>query len=249
MNILERLQARLRRESFQPTLVSAIFTPTYIIRRELLRAIKDLAPSISGSILDFGCGSKPYEFLFSGAASYLGVDLEGTGHDHSDSKVDVFYDGELLPFPDEMFDAVVSFEVFEHVFNLSDVLAEIRRVTKPSGTLLISIPFAWHEHEQPYDFARYTSFGITHILAQSGYEVIKAKKTATHILATFQMFIAYLTLIRPRARILRLLRQMCLILPCTMLAYLLNGLLPKKDEYFCNLVVLARKMPDFAETR
>jgi len=245
MIILEKLRTRMRRESFQPTLLSAILTPTYIIRRGLLRAIQNLAPSISGNILDFGCGSKPYEFLFSGAASYLGVDLKGAGHDHVDSKVDVFYDGKLLPFPDEAFDAVVSFEVFEHVFNLSDVLAEIRRVTKPSGTLLISIPFAWHEHEQPYDFARYTSFGITHILSKLGYEVVTVKKTTTHILATFQMFIANLTLIRPRFRIVRILRQVCLIFPITALAYLLNRLLPKRDEYFCNLVVFAKKTPDF----
>ncbi len=244
MAIFEKLQARIRKESFRPTILSAVLAPTYIIRRELLRAIQELAPSISGNILDFGCGSKPYEFLFSGAASYLGVDLEGTGHDHADSKVDVFYDGKRLPFPDEAFDAVVSFEVFEHVFNLSDVLAEIRRVTKPSGTLLISIPFAWHEHEQPYDFARYTSFGITHILSRSGYEVVKAKKTTTHILATFQMFIAYLTLVRPRISLFRLLLQVCLIFPVTAVAYLLNGLLPKRDEYFCNFVVLAKKMPD-----
>jgi SAM-dependent methyltransferase len=244
MNILEKLRLRMRTESFQPTLLSAIFTPTYIIRHELLRAIQDLAPSISGDVLDFGCGSKPYESFFSGAASYLGVDLEGTGHDHADSKVDVFYDGKVLPFPDDAFDTVVSFEVFEHVFNLSDVLTEIRRVTKPHGTLLISIPFAWHEHEQPYDFARYTSFGITHILVTSGYEIVEVKKTATHILATFQMLIAYLTLIRPRIRILRMLQQVCLIFPCTALAYLLNQLLPKRDEYFSNLVVLAKKMPD-----
>ena len=61
MNILEKFRARMRRERFQPTLLSAIFTPTYIIRRELLRSIEGLAPSISGNILDFGCGSKPYE--------------------------------------------------------------------------------------------------------------------------------------------------------------------------------------------
>ena len=247
MNILEKLRARIRRESFHPTLLSAIFSPTYITRRELFRAIQNLAPSVSGAVLDFGCGSKPYEFLFSEAESYFGVDLEGTGHDHVDSKVDLFYDGKLLPFSDEAFDAVVSFEVFEHVFNLADILPEIRRVTKPTGTLLISIPFAWHEHEQPYDFARYTSFGIAHILSTSGYEVVKVKKTTTHILATFQMFIAYLTLIGPRSRFVRAIRQVCFIFPCTALAYLLNSLLPKRDEYFCNLVVLAKKMPNLPE--
>jgi SAM-dependent methyltransferase len=236
-----KLASRLRREVYQPSWLGAILRPDYIIRGGLFRTIRSLAPSIEGVVLDFGCGSRPYQELFTGATRYIGVDLEVSGHDHSDSRVDVFYDGKTLPFPDETFDAVLSFEVFEHVFNLSDLLAEIRRVTKPHGTLLISLPFAWHEHEQPYDFARYTSFGIKHLLSESGYEVVQLEKTTTHILATFQMFIAYLTLIRPRARILRLLRQVCLIFPCTVLAYVLSGLLPKRDEYFCNLVLKARK--------
>ena len=106
-----------------------------------------------------GCGSKPYENLFVHADKYIGCDVEVSGHNHSDSKIDYFFDGKKLPFSDGTFDAVVSFEVFEHVFNLPEILTEINRVTKEKGTLLISIPFAYGEHEIPYDFARYTSFG------------------------------------------------------------------------------------------
>jgi SAM-dependent methyltransferase len=199
-----------------------------------------MAPSITGSLLDFGCGSKPYEALFTKANSYIGVDLETTGHDHVDSKVDVYYDGRALPFEADQFDAVVSFEVFEHVFNLTEVLDEIRRVTKESGFLLISIPFAWPEHEIPYDFARYTSFGIAHVLNCSGYEVINTKKTTTHVLAVFQLFADYLAQLGPRSWI-RPILQLMVIFPTTLFAYLLNSILPKRYAYFCNSVVLARK--------
>jgi SAM-dependent methyltransferase len=241
INIIEKLKARLRRESFQPTVLSFVLSQSYIIRRGLFLAIKELAPNISSSVLDFGCGSKPYESLFTNATSYTGVDLEATGHNHSYSKVDVFYDGKTLPFEDSQFDAVVSFEVFEHVFNLPEVLLEINRVTKASGYLLISIPFAWQEHEQPYDFARYTSFGIAHILNNAGYEVVKTKKTTTHLLAAFQMFITYISPDVQRSRTLRYLRQVCLVFPFTGLALTLNFLLPKRYEYFSNTVLLARK--------
>jgi SAM-dependent methyltransferase len=242
VSIFEKLRTRMRRETFQPTLLSAIVSPVYIIRRGLFRAIKDLAPFISGSILDFGCGSKPYESLFSGAASYLGVDLEVTGHNHEDSKIDVFYDGKILPFDDAQFDAVVSFEVFEHVFNLPEALREINRVTKCGGFLLISVPFAWNEHEVPYDFARYTSFGISHTLRSAGYEIIEIKKTTTYLLAVFQMFMAYLMQTEPRLRALRYLRQICVMFPCTLAAYAVNSLLPKRYEYYCNIVLLAKKI-------
>lgn len=237
----DRLQNRARRESFQPTLLSILVNPAYIIRRGLFLAIKDLAHSISGNVLDFGCGSKPYEALFSHATEYVGVDLEGTGHNHSDSRVDVFYDGRSLPFSDGQFDAVVSFEVFEHVFNLPEMVKEIHRVTKDSGKLLISIPFAWGEHEIPYDYARYTSFGISDLLEKCGYETIDVRKTTTFFCAVIQMLISYLTHIAPRNRLFRHAFQLFLIFPSTLAALCLDSMLPKRYEYYGNCVVLARK--------
>lgn len=57
--------------------------------------------------------------------------------------IDVLYDGKTLPFADCSFDAVVSFEVFEHIRDVEAVVFEISRVTKPSGELLVSIPLTW----------------------------------------------------------------------------------------------------------
>ena len=62
---------------------------------------------------------------------------------------------------------------------------------KPKGRILITSPFGWGEHEKPYDFARYTSFGIKHLLEKSGFE-IKITKTSSYFLAIGQLFIAYL---------------------------------------------------------
>lgn len=219
-----------------------MISPVYIIRRGLFRSISKLAPTIEGDILDFGCGSKPYESLFVNSKSYTGVDIEASGHNHKDSKVDYFYDGKTLPFPDQSFDAVVCFEVFEHVFNIDEMLAEVSRVLKPNGKLLMSIPFAWDEHEAPYDFARYTSYGIKHLVNKSGFEVVSLEKTTTYVLAVFQMFAAYLFQhALPKGRILGRLSQLALIFPLNLSAVLLNIVLPKRYEYFCNNVVLARK--------
>ena len=51
-------------------------------------------------------------------------------------------------------------QVLEHVFNPDDFVREIARVLKPGGALLLTVPFVWNEHEQPYDYARYSSFGL-----------------------------------------------------------------------------------------
>lgn len=241
--VISSLKKRLRKEAFITTPLSIIINPVYIIRNGLYKSISNIAPNIGGDILDFGCGSKPYESLFENAKSYIGVDIDVSGHNHKESKVDYFYDGKKLPFADESFDAVVCFEVFEHVFNIEEVLAEIYRVLKPNGQLLISIPFAWDEHEIPYDFARYTSFGITHILNKNNFEVTKLTKTTTYILAVFQMLIAYLfQYALPKGRLIGRMSQLLVIFPLNVIALLLNILLPKRYEYFCNNVVLAKRV-------
>lgn len=241
MKFVDKIRERTRRESFHPSLLGFLFSPDYMIRRALYVAVREMAPRVSGQVLDFGCGSKPYADLFAHAGSYVGVDLQVSGHDHHDSKIDVFYDGQTLPFADGQFDSVISFEVFEHIFNLPRVLKEICRVTRPSGCLLISIPFAWNEHEIPYDYARYTSFGISHLLEESGYEVVELRKTTSHLVAVGQLLIVYLTQMAPKHRLLRNIFQLAAIAPVTMATTALDKVLPRKESYFCNSVVLARK--------
>jgi SAM-dependent methyltransferase len=237
------LKQRFRKDEFITSPFAIITNPFYIIRSGLYEAILDIAPAIKGDVLDFGCGSKPYGSLFVNAKSYIGVDIEVSGHNHKESKVDYFYDGKKLPFNNQSFDAIVCFEVFEHVFNVEEVLSEIYRVLKPDGLLLISIPFAWDEHEIPYDFARYTSFGITHILNANKFQVFKLTKTTTYILAVFQMFIAYLYQhVLPKGRFLRMISQLFIIFPLNLLAFIFNSLLPKRYEYYCNNVILAKRL-------
>ncbi len=242
--LINKIKNRIKKEIFLITNLSILINPLYIIRSGLYKSIKKFSPEIKGDILDFGCGSKPYESLFTMAETYLGLDIEHSGHDHKNSKVDVFYNGQILPFENNQFDAVISFEVFEHLFNIDEILTEIKRVLKPNGKLLISIPFAWDEHEVPYDFARYTSYGISSILKKNGFEVIELEKTTTYILAIFQMFIAYLTQhLMPKNKLIKRIFQIALICPLNLLAILLNYILPKRYEYFCNIVILSKKLP------
>src|SRR5271170_7814734 len=105
MHFVSQVRAQVRAESFRPRWLGLITNPAYIIRRGLWKAILQYAPEIHGKALDFGCGSKPFESLFTEVDSYTGVDIEVSGHPHADSKVDVYYDGRCLPFNDSEFDA------------------------------------------------------------------------------------------------------------------------------------------------
>lgn len=227
---------------FEPGFLGLCVNPFYINRSALYRNIRSQAPSLNGRILDVGCGSKPYEELFINSSSYVGLDIETSGHDHKRSKVDVYYDGNTIPFDDASFDGVVSFETFEHVFNIDDLLKEISRVLVNNGTLMFSIPFAWPEHEQPYDFGRYTSFGISEILRRNDLKIDYIRKSGNFVSAVSQIWIEYLRAqFIPKNLIGRLIVQVMLIAPVTMISLAVARVLPKRDEYFCNLVIRARK--------
>jgi hypothetical protein len=92
-----KLKLQLQLEEFLTTPFSMFFNPTYIIRRELYTSILKFSPKINGRVLDFGCGTKPYESVFINAKSYLGVDIKVSGNKHKD-KVDYFYDGKIYHF-------------------------------------------------------------------------------------------------------------------------------------------------------
>ena len=158
-----------------------IFNRLYLIRKGIYKGIEKYAPALTGKLMDFGCGEKPYRSLFSHVSEYIGVDYQGDGHDHRNEQIDVFYDGKTIPFPDNTFDSVLSTEVFEHVFNPEGILQELYRVIKPKGKLLITCPFVWVLHEEPVDYARYTPYALQHLLEKNGFRIISMEKAGNHL--------------------------------------------------------------------
>jgi SAM-dependent methyltransferase len=73
-----------------------------------------------------------------------------------------------LPFRSNTFDTVLCTSVLEHVDNAEYAIAEISRVLKPGGRLLITVPFFYPEHEAPYDFWRLTHHGLRSVLQRHG---------------------------------------------------------------------------------
>lgn len=123
-----------------------------------------LAPQASGRLLDVGCGDKPYEHLFRPFVSeYLGVEHEATFEATSAlarGKADVLYDGQRLPFPDASFDTVISVQVLEHTPDPAALVADMARVLRPGGLLILSAPFSFRLHEQPHDYFRFSPHGL-----------------------------------------------------------------------------------------
>ena len=73
--MLKQFHTYYLKQRFFPNFLSLFINPFFLIRKALLKEIKLLAPELTGSILDFGCGAKPYKELFTESSNYIGVDL------------------------------------------------------------------------------------------------------------------------------------------------------------------------------
>jgi SAM-dependent methyltransferase len=181
------LYAVMISNEFKPS----VFHPYYFIRKGLIGKIQQYSPLLRGRLLDFGCGSKPYKALINNVDEYIGVDYENEGHPHVNEQIDIFYDGKNIPVASDYFDAGLTSEVFEHVFNLEEVLKELHRVLKPGAPLLVTCPFVWKEHEVPNDFARYTHFALRHTLEKNGFRIRTLDKSGNFIEVMFQLRVLY----------------------------------------------------------
>ncbi|MEX1119188.1 MAG: methyltransferase domain-containing protein [Terrimicrobiaceae bacterium] len=139
-------------------------------RRRLLLANTAFAETIPAGalVLDAGAGDAPYRGLFA-HARYESADFLGS--DRKYAKPTYECDLASIPVEDTRFDFVIFNQVMEHLPEPAAVRAELFRVLKPSGKLIYTGPLFFEEHEQPYDFYRYTRFGVRHLFEKAGFEV------------------------------------------------------------------------------
>ncbi len=238
---MSKLATILRRQEFFPGFIGLFTNPVYFTRKELLKNIRHFSSKITGKTLDVGCGTKPYKELFSNA-KYVGLEID-TPIARANKSADFFYDGKTFPFPDDEFDSVISSEVLEHVFNPVEFLKEINRITKIDGHLLLTVPFIWGEHEQPYDFGRYSSFGIKSLLERSGFSVIEQIKTLNDIRILFQLTNCYARKkLKFRNKKLKLLAYIIVFGLLNILGSLLHKVTPKDNDLYADNVVFAKKI-------
>ena len=230
-----------KRESFQPSFWGIFLNPFFFIRKGLYKNIKIYAKSLDGLLLDFGCGRKPYKNLFN-VKQYIGVDIQQSGHSHELSEVDVYYDGKTIPFDDHYFDSVFCSEVIEHVFEVDYILDEINRVLKKGGKILLTVPFVWNDHEVPYDYGRYSSYGIKYLLEKHGFEIIEISKSTNFVETICQLWTLYIYhIFKTRYMVLNIFFNIIFISPFTLLGVIISKVLPGRDDLYHNCIVLAIK--------
>jgi hypothetical protein len=136
----------------------------------------------------------------------------------------------------------MAFQVLEHVFNPDRFLEEVARVLVDDGSLLLTVPFVWDEHEQPYDYARYSSFGLQHLLHSHHLEIIEHRRSLPDLRVIAQLLNAYLykkTVVRNAY--VNALVTLVLMSPVNLLGELCAWLPANPDLYLDNIVLARRQ--------
>jgi SAM-dependent methyltransferase len=127
-------------------------------RRHLIaEAIADIPPSTA---LDIGAGAGGNTRVLEAAG------WQATALEFSDSGVQlarergldvVQGDARAIPFPDDHFGLVVAYDVLEHITEDDQVVAEVARVVRPGGRVLIAVPAdprLWSPHDEAIGHVR-----------------------------------------------------------------------------------------------
>lgn len=123
-------------------------------------------------VLDAGAGGQRYKPKFN-HCRYESADHEQSDRTYQPSTY--VCDLRKIPVDDARFDAIAFTQVMEHLPEPAAVVRELHRVLKPGGRLFYSGPFWYEEHEQPYDFFRYTQFAVRHLFETAGFEIVELR--------------------------------------------------------------------------
>jgi SAM-dependent methyltransferase len=158
------------RTRYEPNLPQEDFIVP-LLKREIESCIASYATPARGAAhaIDVGCGGQPFrELLRQAGYSYCGVDVNPNGGLDPD-----FLWAADEPIPEELarrgpFDFLLCTEVLEHVADWHAAFANFALLLAPGGRALLTAPFVYQLHEEPYDFWRPTLHSIDHYARAAG---------------------------------------------------------------------------------
>jgi len=131
------------------------FDPEHLEKRLIEEGLEEASAYARGILLDVGCGQRRHAHLFTPRVErYIGLDYPAVS------------EGIWAV------DTVLCTQVLEHVPEPARMTAEIARVLRPGGHALITVPQEWGLHQEPFDFYRFTRYGLAYLAEKAGLEVV-----------------------------------------------------------------------------
>jgi SAM-dependent methyltransferase len=141
-----------------------------------------------GVALDLGADKSPYRALLEKRGfTVKTIDVDGA------SGADFVGTVESTGLEECSFDLVVCTQVLEHCDDPWQGVREIRRILKPGGHAIVSVPHVWFYHPHPKDHWRFTQEGLVHLCAEGGLvpRVLLAQGGSLLSAAQVMNFLAY----------------------------------------------------------
>ena len=130
----------------------------------IIKFINKYSNGCQGKLVDIGCGSKPYIKYFTHIDEYIGVDFIG-------NEADIVANAKSLPIESNSVDVVLCNQVIEHDAEPVKIIAEIRRILKKDGVLILSAPQMGRLHGEPNDYYRFTKWGLKYLIEKNDMKV------------------------------------------------------------------------------
>lgn len=224
--------SKIERDRLYPGLSN----PSFLVLRSRRMIFDNWINRLAGDalkILDIGGRYQPYRRLFGDrVARYIACDIL------SSDLVDVMASGECLPFAADTFDVVISTQVFEYFQNPAKAGAEVYRVLKPGGVLLMSVASLAPRFVDE-ECWRFNKGGIRATLSSfSSIEIIPETTSPAGLIRLMNLGLHSFTRYAPVRKLYEF-----TICPCLNLIGLAveSAKLTSNDQFAANYSVLARK--------
>jgi len=154
--------------------------------------------------------------------------------------VDFVEDARKLSFANDSFDTILSFQVLEHVDDTQAVVAEMHRVLKKGGHVIVTAPFLAPQHGHPSDFHRFTTEGIRFFFEREHFEVVElgAQGSTWSVVAQILRCIFLNPYVKDHGRI----RRAIFMRVYAFLVYLDRREVFKREDFYTNVYIIAKKV-------
>jgi SAM-dependent methyltransferase len=231
-----------RRRSY----TAPIWSADYFVLRHIGAFARPRLESLvhrGATVLDAGCGEQPLRSeLEAAGAQYIGLDVE----QNRSGTVDVIAPLWDVPLDASSVDVILATEVLEHVADTAGAFAEMARLLRNGGAIVLTTPFSYPLHELPHDYVRLTPSALawfaerhalraeTHLL---GNEIEVLAVTFGNMLSGMLAPLPFA--LRALAALVRLPLNVVVNVIAAVLSATLAPLLPKKS-YLTTAAVLTR---------
>lgn len=158
-----------------------IYRGDYFIIKHLHKFINssiDQYVTTGSKIVDVGCGEQPIRSLIEKRdAQYISVDVV----QNSKNNVDIVCSAASIELPSNFADIIFCTEVIEHISDTDKAFSELTRILRWNGYIILTIPFSYCLHEEPYDFIRPTPYLIQVLADKYFLKVVTLEKTGNEL--------------------------------------------------------------------